>query len=51
MTKELPDEPRLARPGSGTGVKLIEAFARQLDVKLNWSSSEGMALCLESKPR
>ncbi|MBL0405640.1 GAF domain-containing protein [Microvirga aerilata] len=45
--KGLTAEPRPARPGSGTGMKLIEAFARQLDAKLDWSSSQGTALSLE----
>jgi two-component sensor histidine kinase len=47
----LPAEPRPARPGSGTGMKLIEAFARQLDAKLEWSSSPGTALRLEFSRR
>jgi two-component sensor histidine kinase len=45
--KGLPTEPRPARPGSGTGMKLVEALARQLDAKLDWSSSQGTVLCLE----
>jgi two-component sensor histidine kinase len=49
--KGLPAEPRPARPGSGTGMKLIEAFARQLDAKLDWSSSQGTTLCLEFRRR
>jgi two-component sensor histidine kinase len=49
--KGLPTEPRPARPGSGTGMKLIEAFARQLDAKLDWSASQGTALSLEFSRR
>lgn len=49
--KGLPVDPRPARPGSGTGMKLIEAFARQLDAKLDWSSSQGTALSLEFSRR
>jgi two-component sensor histidine kinase len=49
--KGLTAEPRPARPGSGTGMKLIEAFARQLDAKLDWSSSQGTALSLEFSRR
>jgi two-component sensor histidine kinase len=49
--KGLPAEPRPARPGSGTGMKLIEAFARQLDARLDWSSSQGTTLCLEFRRR
>ena len=45
--KGLPAEPRLARPGSGTGMKLIGALARQLDATLDWSSAQGTTLCLE----
>lgn len=44
-------EPRSIRPGSGTGMKLIEALSRQLDAKLDWSSSQGTALSLEFKRR
>jgi two-component sensor histidine kinase len=49
--KGLPAEPRPARPGSGTGMKLIGALARQLDAKLDWSSSQGTALSLEFSRR
>jgi two-component sensor histidine kinase len=36
-----------ARPGSGTGVKLIEGLARQIGAKAVWSSAEpGVALGL-----
>jgi two-component sensor histidine kinase len=49
--KGLPAEPGPARPGSGTGMKLVEALARQLDAKLDWSSSQGTALCLEFSHR
>jgi len=49
--KGLPTEPRLARLGSGTGIKLIGALARQLDARVDWSSSPGTALCLEFKRR
>ena len=49
--KGLPAEPHPARPGSGTGVKLIEALARQLDAKLDWTSSKGTTLCLEFSRR
>jgi two-component sensor histidine kinase len=47
----VPTEPRSIRPGSGTGMKLIEALARQLDAKLDWSSPQGTALRLEFKRR
>jgi two-component sensor histidine kinase len=49
--KGLPTEPRPARPGSGTGMKLIGALARQLDAKLDWLSSQGTVLCLEFSRR
>jgi hypothetical protein len=32
-------------------MKLIEAFARQLDARLDWSSSQGTALFLEFSRR
>jgi two-component sensor histidine kinase len=49
--KRLPTEPRPARPGSGTGMKLLGALARQLDAKLDWLSSQGTVLCLEFSRR
>jgi len=46
--KGLPSEPREARPGSGTGLRLIGALARQIEAKPVWSSAEpGTALSLE----
>ncbi|HZH51364.1 MAG TPA: histidine kinase dimerization/phosphoacceptor domain -containing protein [Microvirga sp.] len=45
--KGLPSEPRPPRPGSGTGMRLIEALARQMDAEPDWSSSEGTTLSLE----
>jgi two-component sensor histidine kinase len=51
--KGLPREPQPARPGSGTGMRLIERLAQQIDAQPNWSSAgkNGTALCLEFKPR
>lgn len=46
--KGLPSEPHTAKPGSGTGMKLIEGLARQIGAKPVWSSAEpGTVLCLE----
>ena len=46
--KGLPPEPREARPGSGKGLRLIGALARQIEAKPVWSSAEpGTALSLE----
>jgi two-component sensor histidine kinase len=50
--KGLPSEPRAAKPGSGAGMKLIDALARQIGAKPVWSSSQGGAtLCLETQRR
>lgn len=45
--KGLPSEPCPAKPGSGTGMRLIEALARQIDAKSHWSSTGGTVLRLE----
>jgi two-component sensor histidine kinase len=46
--KGLPSEPQAAKPGSGTGMKLIDGLARQIGAKPVWSSADpGTALCLE----
>ncbi|TNC48432.1 GAF domain-containing protein [Rubellimicrobium rubrum] len=46
--KGLPPEPREALPGSGTGMRLIEAFAQQIGAEPVWSAAEpGTALSLE----
>jgi two-component sensor histidine kinase len=40
------------KPGSGTGIKLIEGLARQIGAEAVWSSAEpGAALCLEFAAR
>lgn len=51
--KGLPSEPQAAKPGSGTGMKLIDALARQIGAKPVWSSPQprGTALCLETRRR
>jgi two-component sensor histidine kinase len=50
--KGLPSEPRAAKPGSGTGMRLIEALARQIGAKPVWSSPQGgTTLCLETQRR
>jgi two-component sensor histidine kinase len=46
--KGLPSERQAAKPGSGTGMKLIEALARQLGAKPMWLPNEpGTALNLQ----
>ncbi|WP_230533429.1 sensor histidine kinase [Microvirga roseola] len=45
--KGMPAEPRPSQPGSGTGMRLIEGLAGQIDAKPDWSSSQGTALTLE----
>jgi two-component sensor histidine kinase len=50
--KGLPPEPRGARPGSGTGMGIIDGLARQVGAKPVWSSPQpgpGTALCLETR--
>jgi two-component sensor histidine kinase len=50
--KGLPSEPRAAaRPGSGTGMRIIDALADQIDAEPVWSSprSGGTALRLETR--
>ena len=50
--KGLPAEPREARPGSGTGLRLIGVLAQQIEATLLWSSAElETALCLEFNQR
>lgn len=50
--KGLPSEPQAAKPDSGTGMKLIDALARQIGAKPVWSSLQpGTALCLETHRR
>jgi two-component sensor histidine kinase len=46
--KGLPSETQPAKPGSGTGMKLIDGLARKIGAKPVWSLTEpGTALCLE----
>ena len=45
--KGLPPDPHPAAPGSGTGMKLIEALARQIGADPHWSSEGGTTLRLE----
>ena len=50
--KGLPSEREAAKPGSGTGIKLIDGLARQIGAKPVWSSAEpGTVLCLEFNRR
>lgn len=49
--KGLSAEPRPAEAGSGTGMKLIDALARQIGAEPEWSSAAGLALSLEFMPR
>ena len=51
--KGLPSEPPAVEPGSGTGMRLIEALARQIGAKpVCWSSPQGgTTLCLETQRR
>ena len=49
--KGLPSEPRPAKPGSGTGMRLIKALAYQIGASPIWTSASGTALCLEFTPR
>ena len=43
----LPAERQDARPGTGTGMALIEGLSRQIGAKPVWSSKDGAALTLE----
>ena len=43
----LPTFAHTSRPGSGTGMKIIEGLARQLGAKPVWTSTRGTALSLE----
>ena len=51
--KGLPTTPPASKPGSGTGMRLIEGLARQIDATPNWSEEgeRGTALRLEFTPR
>ena len=50
--KGLPAATEAVKPGSGTGMKLIDGLARQIGAKPIWSSAEpGAALCLEFAAR
>jgi two-component sensor histidine kinase len=51
--KGLPTQPHSPKPGSGTGMRLIEALAQQIGAKPDWSlaGEKGTALRLEFKPR
>ncbi len=50
--KGLPSEPQAAKPGSGTGMRLIDGLARQIGAKPVWSSPQpGTTLCLEFNRR
>ena len=44
--KGLPERPRSFKPGSGTGMKLIDGLARQVESKADWSSTTGTTLKL-----
>jgi two-component sensor histidine kinase len=47
--KGLPSETEAAKPGSGTGMRLIDGLARQIGAQPIWSSAtSGTALCLET---
>jgi two-component sensor histidine kinase len=43
----LPTARQAMKPGSGTGIRLIDGLARQIGAKPVWSSRPGTALCLE----
>ncbi|WP_221239627.1 sensor histidine kinase [Sphingomonas xinjiangensis] len=45
--KGLPTEKSASRPGTGTGMALITGLSRQIGAKLEWTSDNGTALCLE----
>jgi two-component sensor histidine kinase len=45
--KGLPAKPRPSKPGSGTGMRLVEGLARQIGAKPQWSSEGGTTLRLE----
>ena len=51
--KGLPKDPPSHRPGSGTGMKLIEGLAGQIGAIPRWSTAEerGTTLCLVFTPR
>ncbi len=46
--KGLPPDPHAAPQGSGTGIRLMEGLARQLEAEPTWPASEtGTTLCLD----
>ncbi len=45
--KGLPSGPQASKPGSGTGMRLIDGLARQIGARPIWSSEQGTTLCLE----
>ncbi|WBH15879.1 sensor histidine kinase [Sphingomonas radiodurans] len=45
--KGLPISAQNSRPGTGTGMALIEGLARQIGAKPDWASERGATLCLE----
>jgi two-component sensor histidine kinase len=49
--KGLPATPRPAKAGTGTGMQLLEALARQIGAKPQWSSEGGTTLRLQFSRR
>ncbi len=49
--KGLPATPRPAKAGTGTGMRLLEALARQIGAKPQWSSEGGTTLRLQFSRR
>jgi len=51
--KGLPREPQPTKPGSGTGMRLIERLGQQIGAHPEWSAAgeKGTSLCLEFKLR
>jgi two-component sensor histidine kinase len=50
--KGLPPTAEAVKPGSGTGMKLIDGLSRQIGAKPIWSSADpGVTLCLEFSAR
>ena len=49
--KGLPQKIETSKPGSGTGMKLIDGLAQQIGAEPIWSSGSGAALCIEFDAR
>lgn len=49
--KGLPEKVEASRPGSGTGIKLINGLAQQIGAEPIWLSGSGAALCMEFEAR